>query len=208
MSKESILKEFNLFSLGSDGIGGWLTQDTDEEVFRRLDRINHEPLSKVQLNQLLVFGHEAPVSDDFFRYYWHEAPIEHPYPVIKLPGFLEPWLNSNSIKSLEHLKWGLYRLFTDGLLYFGDVRTAYRKLRDMTRTELTAFFARKRFDTDAIKRRGPALPMKAIAKDDRYLISEMACKSFGDRPETPGEMRGALLQAYESHIAKGGRGIT
>jgi len=208
MSKENILKEFALFSLGGDGIGAWLTENTDEEVFRRLDRIDLEPLSKVQLNQLLVFGNEAPVSDDFFRYYWLEAPSEHPYPVSKLPGFLEPWLNSNTIQSLEHLKWGLYRLFTDGLLYFGNVRTAYRNLRDLTRTELAAFFTRKRFDTAAIKQRGPALPMKAIAKNDRYLISEMACKSFGDRPETPGEMRNALLQAYQAHIAKGGRGIT
>src|SRR5713226_8141868 len=91
MSKENILKEFALFSLGGDGIGAWLTEKTDEEVFRRLDRIDQEPLSKVQLNQLLVFGHEAPVSDDFFRYYWLEAPSEHPYPVSKLPGFLEPW---------------------------------------------------------------------------------------------------------------------
>ena len=78
MPKETILQEFKLFSLGGDGIGGWLSQNTDDEVFRRLDRINQEPLSKVQLNQLFVFGHEAPVSDGFFRYYWLEAPTEHP----------------------------------------------------------------------------------------------------------------------------------
>lgn len=208
MSKENILKQFALFSLDGDGIGAWLTERTDGEVFRRLDRIDQEPLSKVQLNQLLVFGHEAPVSDDFFRYYWLEAPSEHPYPVSKLPGFLESWLNSNAINSLEHLKWGLYRLFTDGLLYFGNVRTAYRKLRSLRRNELVAYYAQKRFDTATIKKRGPALPMKPIPKDNRYLISEMACKSFGDRPETPGEMRNALLQAYQAHVAKGGKAIT
>jgi len=208
MPKETILQEFKLFSLGGDGIGGWLSQNTDDEVFRRLDRINQEPLSKVQLNQLFVFGHEAPVSDGFFRYYWLEAPTEHPYPVAKLSGFHEPWLNSIAIISLEHLKWGLYRLFTDGLLYFGSVRTAYRKLRGLTRNELVEFFKRKTFDTASIKQRGPALPLSTIAKDDRYLISEMACKSFGDRAETPGEMRQALLQAYQAHIAKGGSAIT
>ncbi len=208
MPKESILKEFALFSLGGDGIGGWLTENTDDEVFRRLDGVDQEPLSKVQLNQLFVFGHESPVSDDFFRYYWLEAPSKHPYPVKKLPGFHEPWLNSSAIQSLDHLKWGLYRLFTDGLLYFGNVRSAYRKLRDLTRAELMSFFTSKRFDTAAIKLRGPALPLKPITKDDRYLISEMACKSFGDRREAPGEMRDALLQAYQAHTAKGGKGIT
>src|SRR5438093_1572164 len=122
MSKATILQGFALFSLGGDGLGGWLTENTSDEVFLRLDRIAQEPLSKVQLNQLLVFGHESPVSDDFFRYYWLEAPAEHPYPVSKLPGFRKSWLKLHAIKSLEHLKWGLYRLFTDALLYFGDVR--------------------------------------------------------------------------------------
>lgn len=208
MSKESILQEFKLFSLGGDGIGGWLTISTDDEIIRRLDRIDEEPLTKVQLNQLLVFGHEAPVSDDFFRYYWLDTPEWHPYPVVKLPGFHQPWITSNTIKSLQHLKWGLYRLFTDGLLYFGNVRTAYRKLRGSSRDELDEFFSRKRIDTTGIKSRGPALPLRAIAKDDRYLISEQACKSFGERPETPGEMKQALRQAYQAHVAKGGQPIT
>ena len=35
-----------------------------------------------------------------------------------------------------------------------------------------------------------------------YLISEMACKSYGDQPETPGELLQALVQAYESHPQK------
>jgi hypothetical protein len=208
MSKESIIEEFKLFSLGTDGIGGWLTQGTDDAVFNRLDRIHQEPLSKVQLNQLLGFGHEAPVSDDFFRYYWLENPEEHPYPVSKLPDFKSEWVSSKTITSLKHLKWGLHRLFTDGLLYFGNVRTAYRKLRALTRNELVGHFSNKKFQTQRIKERGPALPLMPIAKDDRYLISEMACKSFGDHHETPGEMQEALLQAYHEHVRKGGGAVT
>ena len=69
MSKEQILEEFKLFSLGTDGIGGWLGAATDERVFDRLAQIESQPLAKVQLNQLLAFGHEAPVSDAFFDYY-------------------------------------------------------------------------------------------------------------------------------------------
>src|SRR5215471_18656945 len=167
MSKEMILKEFQLFSLGTDGIGGWITSQTDELVFQRLSGIQVQPLTKVQLNQLLAFGHEAPVSDDFFRYYWLEAPVEHPYEVSQLPDFEQEWLKCSAITSLAHLKWGLYRIFMDALLYFGSVRTAYRKLRPMTRAELTAFFAKRRFDTDLIKARGPALPLQPIPKDTR-----------------------------------------
>ncbi len=87
MTKDEILDDFALFSLGGDGIGGWLAPETDDEVFDRLSRIEGDPLTKVQLNQLLVFGHEAPVSDDLFDYYWLSCPVDHPYEVGSLPGF-------------------------------------------------------------------------------------------------------------------------
>ena len=59
MSKELILKELQLFSLGPDGIGGRITPSSDERTFERLDKIDTQPLTKVQLNQILAFGHEA-----------------------------------------------------------------------------------------------------------------------------------------------------
>jgi len=209
MNKDAILKEFELFSVGGDGIGGWITSDTNERVFERLCRLEDEPLSKVQLNQLLVFGGEAPVSDDFFKYYWLTDPEAHPYPVEEVPGFERPWVQSaRAISSLTHLKWGLYRLFTDGLLYFGNVRTAYRQLRSLRYDEVVAFFTKRRVDTQRIKDRGPALPLRSIPKDDRYLISEMACKSYGDRPDTPGELKTVLRIAMKNHLEKGGGRIT
>ncbi len=85
MSKDHILREFKLFSLGTDGIGGWLGPGSDDRVFQRLALAGSETLTKVQLNQLLAFGHEAPVSDDFFRYYWLSDPAEHPYDVKSVP---------------------------------------------------------------------------------------------------------------------------
>ena len=36
MPKETILEQLHLFSLGGEGIGGWLTKDTDDRVFDRL----------------------------------------------------------------------------------------------------------------------------------------------------------------------------
>ena len=207
MSKQHILDQFKLFSLGTDGIGGWLGPDTDDRVFDRLEKIDREvdrePLAKVQLNQLLAFGHEAPVSDDFFRYYWLLAPSSHPYDTKALPEFDKTWLESTAIVSLAHLRWGLYRIFTDGLLYFGNVRTAYRKLRTLTAPELNGFFGTRRFDTAAIKSRGPSLPLKTIGKDDRYLISEMACKSYDEGPDG-GALKAALLGAMRIHLSRGG----
>lgn len=143
------------------------------------------------------------MSDGFFRYYFLEAP-RHPYNVKTIPDFDESWLTGNAIHSLAHLKWGLYRLFTDGLLWFGNVRTAFRHLRDMNSQELDDFFQSRRFDTEQIKSRGPALPLKEIARDDRYLISEMACKSYGDDSVTVSQLKEALVSAYRRHTERGG----
>lgn len=107
-SKAEILAEFSLFSMPTGGIGSWLTDQTHSDVFERLGRIDQEPLSAVQLNQLLVMGHEAPVGDGCFQYYWLQTPEEHPYNVRDVPGFSEDWLRSKEmIESLAHLKWGL-----------------------------------------------------------------------------------------------------
>ena len=208
MDKQQILEEVKLFSMQSGGIGGWLTESTDDEVFVRLAKLEEAPLARVQLNQLLAFGHEAPVSDDFFRYYWLTAPTNHPYDVKAVPSFQEGWQGALAITSLAHLKWGLYRIYTDGLLWFGNVRTAYRKLRSMTDEELTAFFTKRRIDTQLIEKRGPALTPKFIAKDDRFLIAEMACKSYGASPDAPGELKKVLLEAFRTHREGGGGQIT
>ena len=209
MPKETILEQLHLFSLGGEGIGGWLTKDTDNRVFDRLDDIQNHQLTRTQLNQLLGFGHQAPVSDDFFSYYWLECPVKHPYAVEQFPGFESRWVGGTTrITSLPHLKWGLYRLFADGLLYFGNVRTAFRRLRTLTRQELDSFFQRKRFDTNAIKQRGDVLPLQPILRDNRHLISEMACKSFGDDSESESVIRQALKEAYEEHRRKGGGSVT
>ena len=110
--KQCILEKLGieLFSLGTGGIGSWLSGDTDERVFKRLEDIEKDPLTKVQFNQLLAFGHEAPVSDDFFRYYWLENPAEHPYKIWEPCNFDPNWTKAKAVQSIDHLKWGLYRL--------------------------------------------------------------------------------------------------
>ncbi len=206
-AKQQILKEFALFSVPTSGIGDWLSDNADPDIFNRLARIESEPLSIEQFNQLLILGREAPMSDGMFNYYWLEVPRLHPYPPCKIPEFESKfhaeWVKSPRIISLDHLKWGLYRLYIDGLLYFGNVRAAYLSLRDRTHNELEDFYAKHRFETDVIKSRGPALPMRLIAQDDRYFISEMACKSYGDTPGGHSALKDALLKAYRTHATAG-----
>jgi hypothetical protein len=204
MTKQAILTDFEMFSIGTEGIGGWIRPETDDRIFDRISDLESKPLSKVQLNQLLGLGHEAPVSDDFFRYYWLDQATSHPYPVTKLPDYLPEFHHSDTIRSIRQLRWGLYRIFVDGLLYFGNVRTGYRVLRSLSLSELNDFFAIRRFDTEKIRQRGPALPLQTIARDDRYLISEMACKSYGDIGTVQSDLRSALTEAFTSHLASGG----
>lgn len=204
-AKEAILKQFELFSGGTGGIDSWLTSTTEDTVFDRLSKIDKEPLSRVQLNQLLILSHEADVSDGFFQYYWLGKP-EHPYDPSKLPDYQATWNGATNILSLEHLRWGLYRFYVDALLFFGNIRRAYRVLRGRSHQDLLNFFGAHRFDTEAIRKRGPALELHRIQKDHRYLISEMACKSYGATPQTTSELKKALMDTYAAHKnAAGGK---
>src|SRR5258708_1265631 len=188
-TKQQILDRMALYRVAGGGIGAWLTESTCDDVFERLGIIDQSPLSAVQLNQPLVLAHEATVSDGFFQYYWMEAPLLHPYNLSALPGYQSNRGNLRSIGSLDQLAWGLHRLYVDGLLYFGNVRSAFRALRTFSHQELQDFFLAKRIDNDAIKRRGPALPLKEIERDRRYLISETACKSYGENPLNTSDLR-------------------
>ena len=213
MNTNKIPEKFKLFQFGKgEGIGGFITNETPPEVLKRLAAIEEDPIPKVQLNQLLLLALEGGVSDGFFNYYWNSNP-NHCYNLRSLPHFNPDWFkNSESsppvIKSLDHLFWGLYRLYIDGLLYFGDVRTAFRKLRQMEESELHEFFGSRGYDSQQMRERGPSLPLLPIPKDDRYLISEMACKSYGETPETESELKSALVEAYEEHKAQNGGRVT
>lgn len=207
MTRDDLFAKFELFSLESGGIGSWINNKTSPLILERLTEIEKAPLSKVQLTQLLVLGHEAPLSDGFFQYYWQEAPAKHDYDCRSIPGFNEKWIVGDAtIRSLDHLTWGLYRLYVDGLLHFGNVRSAYRALRNLTFDQLENYFQSKRYDTERIKARGPALKLRNVSKDKRYLISEMACKSYGDKVAS--DLRNVLFQAYREHRQKSKAPVT
>lgn len=185
-----------------------MTEGTDDLVFERLSKIDESPLKKVQLNQLLALEHEAPVSDGFYNYYWLQCYEYHPYPVEKVGNYSEKWTQADAIISLAHLKWGLYRIFQDALMYFGNVRTGYRELRQLSEDDIKEFFSKKRYRTDLIEKRGPSLDLDLIAKDDRYLISEMACKSYRSDPDSPSDLKKISIDAFHKHKEAGGGRIT
>lgn len=181
LTTEEIIKEFELFRGNGPGIESWISEKTPKGILERLAQIADTSISLAQLNQLLILSHEAGVSDGFFAYYWKSGKAlhqVHPYDVTKLPDYSSSFENTATIQSLQHLKWGLHRFYTDALLYFGNIREAYRALRQKDFEDLSNFFKGKRFGTERLKARGQTLSMQAIAKDDRYLIAELACKTY------------------------------
>jgi hypothetical protein len=209
-STDEIRRYFEPLFAGTGGIDSWLGDDTPPEVFDRLAglRDRGEALGRSHLSQLLILSHEAGPSEGFFNYYWLTTPT-HTYDVTAhgIPDGFDPnWMIGSEIRSLSHLRWGLYRFYVDALLYFGNVRSAYRTLRRMSEAELEDYFRQRRVDTDALRRRGAALPLHQIAKDDRYLVAEYACKSFDDGTGRS-ELEQAALAAYRAHVESGGSRI-
>jgi len=208
MSKEEILSKFQPLFAGTGGIDSWLSEKAPNAIFARLDGLNSSPLTQASLNQLLTFNHEAAVSQGFFRYYWLTAPAEHPYDVRRLSGFDPAWISALSITSLDHLRWGIYRLYLDGLMLFGNVRMAFRTLRELDAEELRRFFKSKRMAPEAMEERGqPAFALEDIPKDSRYLIAEMACKTYGESPDSS-DLQTALTGAYLKAAKSGSKRVT
>ncbi|UHQ23812.1 hypothetical protein LVB77_03625 [Lysobacter sp. 5GHs7-4] len=203
MTPSDLREKYAVFNAVGGGIESLLWETAGEFVCNRLIGIENDHLSKVQLNQLLGFKEERAVSDDFFKYYWIDEP-DLPYKLLSIPGYDTSYKNYENIKSIEQFFYGLARIFVDGLLHFGNVRQFYRQYCSKARSDIDALVRSQMFNTDVIKQRGPSLPLKAIPKDDRYLISEMACKSYGDAPATAGDLKDALLDAWKDHAERGG----
>jgi hypothetical protein len=196
-----------LFTGGTGGIDSWLTGDHAGTVIARLDRLSAEPLSCSQLNQLLALSHQAEVSEGFFRYYWLSEP-KHPYDVTRIPNHHATYKAVDQILSIDQLYWGLYRIYVDCLLCFGSIRDGYRALRASTDRELQSYFEARRYDSDGLLHRGPALPLEPIAQDDRYLIAEQACRSL-DAPEGgASDLLNVLKGAWADHLRRGGGKVT
>lgn len=185
-----------LFSPGAP----FLDTPDGKVVIQRLMRLEQEPITITHLNQLLHLSHEAGMTDGFFRYYFLSSPASHPYPVEKL--LTAATINPLGLASLGQVEFGLRRLYTDALLYWGNIRSAYRELRTKSHEEIELFFQCKQYDTSRMKERSKVLPFHSIEVDDRYLISEMACKAYmKDALQNTTLLERLLLEQYKN---KGG----
>jgi hypothetical protein len=181
-NKSKILAEFELFRGNGGGIEAWFTDNIPDTVVEVLADCEKKAISCEVLNQLLILSHEAGMSPGFFEFYFRYDP--HPdggswYDPKKLPEFEPRFLTSTELVSLKHLKWGLHRFYIDALLSFGNIRQAYRTLRNVRdKSDVRSRVCRCAFDTKHMVARGVGLPLEPIARDDRYLIAEIACKTY------------------------------
>jgi hypothetical protein len=162
------------------------------------------PLAMV--NQALHLCAYAGMSEGFFRYYFLEAPHQHPYPVgmVLGPEFYEPPAGATQITNLQHLHWGVRRFMYDAMLYWGDLRQAYRELRSLSLEAITRLFAAKRFDPGYLMTRGSIMHPAPIAPAERYLVSEIACRVFeGKKSAEELDHVRIALDAFESLAGEG-----
>jgi len=205
MVMNDILARFGTLTTANGGIESLLVPHDDNVSKHFLNLGSGTSLSKVQLNQLLGLRRERAMSDDFFDYYWLKEP-SLPYKLSTIPGYENTYVGHDKIISVDHLLYGLNRIFIDGLLHRGNVRAFYREHSNKTLLELESSLSAMVLDTRAIKRRGPILPLQDISKDDRYLISEMACKSH-DTSSGTSSLREGLIAAWKVHEAAGGKQV-
>ncbi len=212
MSKKSaLLGEFELFRGNGGGIEAWFSESTPDAVVDRLSDCEKQSIPFEILNQLLILSHEAGMSYGFFEFYFLTDP--HPkgaswYDPKKLPDFDKSFLRSRAIISLPHLKWGLRRLYIDGLLYFGNIRECYRNLRSLTNVQLENFFKSRLYDANDLRSRSDYLPLNHIAKDDRYLIAEVACKTYAPADQSMPKLLDYIKGRYEQLSGTGRRRLT
>ena len=82
---------------------------------------------------------------------------------------------------MKQLQWGLRRFIYDAMLYWGNFRQAYRDLRQKSAAEIHTLFTQKQINEGRLVRRGKVVDPIRIPQDHRYLISEMACKTYEQR---------------------------
>ena len=198
MNFDNIKNKFNKLMIESEGICGFISDKYSSDYLKSiLCNIETIPITKVQFDQLLSLQNIKCISDGFFRFYWLTKP-EHFY---KLQD-IELDADTKTINSIEQLYWGFNRLFTDCLYVYGNIQKGFEKLAGLSYDELLKLFEKFKVNTEQIKSRGNTLKFNIIDKKDRYLISEMACKTFANIKSGQG-LREKLIASYEEAARKG-----
>ena len=183
--------------LNTEGICGFISDYSSDYLKSILSNIENIPITKVQFDQLLSLQNIKCVSDGFFRFYWLTQP-EHFYKLQEI----ELVNGTKTINSIEQLYWGFNRLFIDCLYVYGNIQKGFEKLAGLSYDELLKIFEKFKVNTEQIKSRGNTIKFNIIDKRDRYLISEMACKTFVNIRSGQG-LRDKLLASYKEAQKKG-----
>lgn len=197
MKFDEIKERFGRIMGNIDGICGFVSERSSVHLQNILCNIENTPITKVQFDQLLSLQNIKCVSDGFFKFYWLSKPPHfYKFSDIVLPK------NINTINTIEQLFWGFNRLFIDCLYVYGNIQKGFEELADLSYDELVSIFKKYTVNTDQIKSRGKTLKFNMIDKSDRYLISEMACKTFANINSANG-LREKLILSYREAVNRG-----
>lgn len=107
------------------------------------------------------------------------------------------------INTVEHLRWGFLRVYTDSLLYFGNINNGFSAFSKMNYDELVSFFESKTSDTKEVIERGKCYEFNEIEKNDRYLISEAVCKNLDATDASKTVLKTKLIERFKEAQEKG-----
>lgn len=109
---------------------------------------------------------------------------------------------NSQINQIAHLRWGFLRIYTDSLLYYGNINNGFNNLSKMSYNELKEFFSSKSSDTKEIIARGECFDFNEIEKEDRYLISEAVCKNLDATDSSKTKLKKKLIERFEEAKSK------
>ena len=73
----------------------------------------------------------------------------------------------------------------------------------MNTDRLKLFFSEKNFQVSDLTSRANYLPLEEIAKDDRYLIAEVACKTYAPADGTLPDLVSHISDRYAEFVKEG-----
>lgn len=197
MKFDNIKNKFSQLMSNVEGICGFISDNSTDYLKSILCNIESMPITKVQFDQLLSLQNIKCVSDGFFNFYWLSNPNHfYKFKAIDLPKGI------NTIQSIEQLYCGFNRLFIDCLYVYGNIQKGFEILAGLSYEDITKTFARFIVNTEQIKSRGNTLSFNPIDKNNRYLISEMACKTFENIKSGKG-LREKLIDSYKVAMERG-----
>lgn len=184
------------------GVNSNMLESTHEMIITVLANCSKDYLSLARLNQLLGLTKHNPISEGFFKYYFLSIPIGHPYSFVRLMSE-KPDIHVSHIVSSEQFEYGVRRFLADSLLFFSSIDQGFRQLGQMTYEQLVDFFSSRCSDGQSMQQRGPAFELYKIPIDDRYLISELACKAYSIDENPDPVVLTELLKTYaQLHLKK------